>query len=81
MATKVNNLDHLRELIQQGHNRFFIAFNGGVRSSKHIELSGDQFVVFNEIDGSDDIFTDDEIMNERYTNIGKAITLGRFYCD
>ena len=80
MATKVNNLDHLRELIQQGHKRFFITF-GIARSSKHIELAGDQFVVFNDIDGSEDTFTDEEMMDERYTNIGKAISLGRFYCD
>ena len=81
MATKVNNLDHLRELIQQGQHHFFIGLTSGIRSSKYIELAGDQFVVFNEIDGSEDTFTDEEIMDERYTNIGKAISLGRFYCD
>lgn len=81
MATKVNNLDHLRELIQQGQHRFFIGLTSGIRSSKYIELAGDQFVVFNDIDGSEDTFTDEEMMDERYTNIGKAISLGRFYCD
>lgn len=81
MATKVNNLDHLRELIQQGQHHFFIGLTSGIRSSKYIELAGDQFVVFNDIDGSEDTFTDEEIMDERYTNIGKAISLGRFYCD
>ena len=81
MATKVNNLNHLRELIQQGQHHFFIGLTSGIRSSKYIELAGDQFVVFNEIDGSEDTFTDEEIMDERYTNIGKAISLGRFYCD
>jgi hypothetical protein len=81
MATKVNNLDHLRELIQQGKHHFFIGLTSILRSSKYIELSGDQFVVFNEIDGSEDTFTDEEMMDERYTNIGKAISLGRFYCD
>lgn len=80
MATKVNNLDHLRELIQQGQHHFFIGLTSGIRSSKYIELAGDQFVVFNDIDGSEDTFTDEEIMDERYTNIGKAISLGRFYC-
>lgn len=81
MATKVNNLNHLRELIQQGQHHFFIGLTSGIRSSKYMELAGDQFVVFNEIDGSEDTFTDEEIMDERYTNIGKAISLGRFYCD
>jgi hypothetical protein len=81
MATKVNNLDHLRELIQQGQHSFFIGLTSGIRSSKYIELADDQFVVFNDIDGSEDTFTDEEIMDERYTNIGKAISLGRFYCD
>jgi hypothetical protein len=81
MATKVNNLDHLRELIQQGKHHFFIGLTSILRSSKYIELAGDQFVVFNEIDGSEDTFTDEEMMDERYTNIGKAISLGRFYCD
>lgn len=81
MATKVNNLDHLRELIQQGHHHYFIGLSSGIRSSKYIELYDNQFVVFNEIDGTEDVFTDEEMMNERYTNIGKAITLGRFFCE
>lgn len=80
-AIKVNDLAHLRELIKGGKNRFHIRLNFGLRSSKFITLSGSDFCVFNEIDGTDDIFTDEDMMNDRYTNIGKAITLNAFFCE
>ena len=79
--TKVNDLAHLRQLINEGKHRYFIALNFGLRSSKYITLNGSNFCVFNEIDGSDDILTDEEIMDERYTNIGAAIKLNAFFCE
>lgn len=81
MTTKVKDLAHLRELIGKGVNRYFIVLRFGLKSSKWIEMDGDNFCVFNEIDGSDDIFTAEEIMNDRYTNIGRAMTCGALICE
>lgn len=78
---KVKDVAHLRELVVSGKHRYFIALNFGLRSSKYISLNGDNFCVFNEIDGSDDILTEEEIMDTRYTNIGEAIKYGAFFCE
>lgn len=77
---KVKDVAHLRELVASGKHRFFIQLNLGLRSSKFITGNGDNFCVFNEIDGSDDILTEEEIMDTRYTNIGEAIKYGAFFC-
>ena len=78
---KVQDVAHLRELVASGKHRYFIALNFGLRSSKHISLNGDNFCVFNEIDGSDDILTEAEIMDTRYTNIGEAMKYRCLFCE
>lgn len=75
---KVSDLSHLKNLVNQGKHHYFIRLNFGLKSSKFITLSGNDFCVFNEIDGSDDIFTDEDIMSDM---IGKAIRLGAFFCE
>ena len=41
-------------------------------------MLGDNFYVFHEIDGSDDVYTEQELMDE---NIGRAIENGAFYAE
>lgn len=79
MILQVKSITHLRELISNGMNRYFIRLNFGVKSSKWIEMTdGNNFYVFHEIDGSDDVFTEQELMDE---NIGRAIENGAFYAE
>ncbi len=55
-----------------------ILLNGGCRSSKHIRYFKEDktFEVINYIDDSEQLLTESEIMDERKTNIGKAMRLG-----
>ena len=75
MVLQVKDIAHLRELISKGLNRYFIKLNFGLRSSKWLEMNGDNFYVFHEIDGSDEVLTEQELIDE---NIGNAIEHGAF---
>lgn len=76
---RVKSIEHLRELIRGGVYRFYICF-GILRSSKWIELSGDNFAVFSECDGSWVNYTTEELSTDYYP-IGKAIINGALYYD
>lgn len=75
--TKVLSVAHLREMVQKGNYEFFIRLNGGLRSSKHIDCDDENFYIFNEIDGTEDQYTDEEF---KESFIGEAITKGALYC-
>lgn len=78
--TKVLSVAHLREMVQAGHHDFFIALNFGMRSSKTVNIDEDgTFYIINEIDDTEDVMTEEDLMDERITNVGKAIKLGAFY--
>lgn len=78
--TKVESVAHLREMVQAGHHDYFIALNFGMRSSKTVDVDEDgKFYIVNEIDDTEDVLTEEDLMDERMTNVGKAIILGAFY--
>lgn len=78
---KVKDLDRLNELIEAENNNFFIILNFGARSSKHITFGeeDDTYCVYNEIDGTYQTLTKDELFDESLTLIGKAIKCGAFF--
>lgn len=84
---KINSLSELKQAIENDENEFFILLGGGhIRSSKNIRFddsidSNEQykFSIINEIDDSEQILSESEIMNNEFTNIGDAITKGAFY--
>ena len=77
VATKVTSIKQLNGLLSQNKTDFFINL-GGLRRSKYIERTKNgNYYVFHEIDGSDDVFSPTELMDE--TSIGDAITKGAFY--
>lgn len=57
----------------------FTIVMGPIRSSKSIILIDDRMSILNEIDGTEDILTFDELDDASITNIGKAIKKGTFY--
>ena len=79
--TRVNSLDELKQMCNGVTKDFFIQLNFGIRSSKTISYNKDTdtFYILNEIDGTEQELNSQTIMDEEYTNIGKAITLGSFY--
>ena len=83
MATQVKSTDQLKSILADGETKdFFILLNFGLRSSKAISYDGSStFYVLNEIDGTEQELTEQELMNSDITNIGKAINNGAFYLD
>ena len=79
--TRVNSLDELKQMCNGVTKDFFIQLNFGIRSSKNISYNKDTdtFYILNEIDDTEQELNSQTIMDEEYTNIGKAITLGSFY--
>lgn len=78
---QINSLDELKTACEGVCTDFFIQLNFGARSSKNISYNREQdrFYIVNEIDGTEQRLNSKNIMNERYTNIGKAIQMGAFY--
>lgn len=81
MAKQVKSVNQLKTILADGETKdFFILLNFGLRSSKAISFDGDNiFYVLNEIDDTEQVLTEQELMNSDITNIGKAINNGAFY--
>lgn len=81
MAQKIENIEQLKTLCndEQSHD-CYISISGIIRSSKSIFMYEDgTFSVINEIDNSEEFFTEDELLNPDISIIGKAIQNGQFY--
>jgi len=73
-------LTELKELASKdGGEDFYILLNGNMRSSKHISWDGEKFLILHLIDSAEDQLTEEEIMDDSITNIGKAMSRGVFF--
>lgn len=79
--TRVTSLDQLKEMIANGVHDYFIALNGGFRSSKFLDYSpkSGKFYITNEIDGSKQTLNEKHFMSRNYTNVGYAMTVGSLF--
>lgn len=79
--TQVKTTEQLKQMIEDAVHDFFIQLNYGARSSKFVDYSPEtgKYYIENEIDGSEQELTEEQLMDEQYTNIGKAIKAGAFY--
>lgn len=70
----VNLIDQLKKLAVDGAD-FYIALNGGLRSSKNITYvqENNTFEIINEIDFSFDTLTEEQLFDRNFTNIGYAL--------
>lgn len=75
---KIESIKQLKEICTEETKDFFIRLSIG-RSSKDIAFDHDlnRFVVFNNIDDTDQALTEAELYTK--SNIGKAIDSGNFY--
>lgn len=78
---QVLSVAQLKELCRDEQREFFILLNGGIRSSKSILYNTDDrmFEILNNIDDTEQILSESELLDEDETNIGKAILAGSFY--
>jgi hypothetical protein len=81
--TRVPDVDGLVHILCEHGCRgdFFIQLNGGARSVKRIRYDHwrETFHVTNEIDGSKQVLTDEQLTDPQFTDIGPAICAGAFY--
>lgn len=78
---KITSIDQLNKLIEDANGDYidtFVLLNGGCRTSKDISFGEDSnsYCVFNEIDGSDDTYTLEEL---KQSLIGEAMLKGALY--
>jgi len=79
---KVTSLAELRSMIVDSNiHDYFILLNGNLRSSKTIDVTDDcsKFCIVNEIDGTEQVLTESEMLDRNLTNIGYAIQNGAFF--
>ena len=70
----VNSIDQLKKLAVDGAD-FYIALNGGLKSSKTITYvpGNNTFEIINDIDFSFNILTEEKLFDRKYTNVGYAL--------
>jgi hypothetical protein len=84
MLTRITTLTQLKKEARDEQNaEFFILLKGYFRSSKRITWDDDnkRFFIFNFIDDTKQVLTEEQLMDREYTNIGYAITKGALYKD
>lgn len=84
MATKINNVSELKAMIAKGKRNYFVVLAGGLaRSSKTVSYNKKTgvFKVKNEIDGTRQQLTEQQLFDNDLTNIGKAMNYGAFFAD
>ena len=82
MTKQITSIEELKNLAADGCD-CFILLNHNLRSSKHIRYDKDatRFEILNHIDDTEQVLTEEELMNKDLTNIGYAITKGALYLD
>lgn len=74
---KVKSIKHLKILLNNNRNDFFIALNFGVVSLKYMRLlENGKFFIYNHIDNTKQRLTEKGLFSE--SNIGEAIEKGAF---
>lgn len=77
---QIYSIEKLNEVLADGERHdFFVALNGGLRSSKNIALADGNYCINNEIDDSHQDLSAGELMDSTKTIIGQAIAGGAFY--
>lgn len=81
MATQIKTVEELKSLCPIGQQiDCFVVLGACMRSSKNIFINEDgTFSVINEIDWSEDEFTESEIIDPDISIIGKAMLNNAFY--
>ena len=77
---RVTSIDHVKELIAEGRENYFVFLQGGLRSSKTISYDSDTdtFSIFHLIDGTDERLSGEEFTQSR---IRDAIQIGAFFAE
>lgn len=79
MGKLIKSVEELKDICEDIQVEFFVALNGGLRSSKIIEYDTHRrkFEILNEIDNTQQVLTENQLFTE--SNIGEAILKEAFY--
>ena len=82
MPMRITTLERLKQQAREGEG-FFILLNHNLRSSKWIVWNDYSrvFIITNLIDDSEQVLTEQQIMDRQHTNIGFAMTKGALFKD
>lgn len=74
----IKDIEQLKELAGDADSRpdFYIALNAGALSGKQIIWDEGTFYIENEIDGSEQVLSEEEVFDSRLTLIGEALKKG-----
>ena len=77
---KVTSINHLKELIAEGRESYFLLLQGGLKSSKNIRYNKDTdvFTITHYIDGTCEKLSGREFIQSR---IRDAIQIGAFFAE
>ena len=76
---KVESFKHLKELCQDNECEMFIRLNGGLRSSKTVELRDGKWSMLNEIDWSGNQYNNDTDFKKYESFFMEALDKGAVY--
>ena len=78
---KIKSIKDLDNAIAKGIHDYIIQI-GILRSSKDIRKTKDGFYqIYNYIDDAEQILSKEQLMDDNYTNIGRAMKSGSFYAE
>jgi len=82
MPTRIESVEQLKDAASGGCE-CFIALVGCLRSSKyiHYDESDNTFAVINYIDGSEEVLSEEQLMDKDCSNIGVAMKRGALFLD
>jgi len=82
MPTRIESVEQLKDAASGGCE-CFIALMGCLRSSKyiHYDESDNTFAVINYIDGSEEVLSEEQLLDKDYSNIGVAMKRGALFLD
>ena len=82
-AQKIETIEQLRELARENLVECFIVLTGGLRSSKRLMYfprNGEwMWYVWNLVDDTEQVLTEEQLLSDDYGNIGKALRTGNLY--
>ena len=76
---KIQNLEHFNSTLTEEPQDYFILINSHIRSSKSIFKDGDKYNILNEVDGSEDLLTEEELFDTDITHVGSCLTSGNLF--
>ena len=79
---KITTIDELKKLAAGPDGLdCAIALQGGLKSSKHIAYKSPMFYIWNLMDDTTDILTEEQLFDRSFSNVGYALSQGMLFAE